>query len=315
MKKNICFIISIILFLSLTFVSCFAFFVPDIKEIGKEPEIISIEPAYLIPGQKAKMSGNNFIAFPKSANKLWINNHPVRVISASNDLIEFIVPKLPLGKAKIKFFVYYLGYKSNETIYPQKESEFMQVTFPAPIIQSTNTLSVKPNMSLLVYGQFSTKKVLIFKIGEEEVKADVISNNVSQLTLPKILPKGLFKIKCFYRRNYASKDKNHLDSSLSNSIILFNDELGSPQLIKLELPQESFKSLREPFTYTVGLYFKSSEKVDITEYTEVKLSGEEIFELNVKNKTIKPIKNGTAKITAKFIWLPINLNLLTRWIY
>ena len=190
MKKFIYFLILVIL--SLTFLKGFAYFVPDINLIGKDPEILSLEPGYLTPGQEVKIIGKNFFAFPKSANKLYINNRPVRVIKARNDSINFLVPKLPIGKVKIKLFIYYMGYKSSEFVYPQKENEFIPVKFHAPSIQKTNTLAVKPNMPIQVYGKFNTNDDLFFKIGEQEFKADLISKGLSQIQLPTVLPKGPF---------------------------------------------------------------------------------------------------------------------------
>ena len=47
--------------LGFSFLKSIAFFVPDINAIGRDPVITKAEPAYLIPGMKVKLYGNNFL--------------------------------------------------------------------------------------------------------------------------------------------------------------------------------------------------------------------------------------------------------------
>ena len=109
----------LILYLSFTFTKCIAYIIPDLDSIGKDPVILSVQPGYLVPGEIVKIKGSNFFEYPRNANKLWINNYPARIITANKDTIEFIVPTIPFGKAKFRFYTSYLGYKSKEIIFSQ----------------------------------------------------------------------------------------------------------------------------------------------------------------------------------------------------
>src|SRR3989338_2995703 len=134
----------IALCLSFSFTNCIAVIIPDITSLGKDPVILAIEPEYLIAGEKVKIKGSNFFEYPKGANKLWINNYPVRILSSNKNTIEFIVPKISLGKAKIRFFTQYIGFKSKEIIYPDK-NDFLTVTFKPPTLTNTERKGVYPN--------------------------------------------------------------------------------------------------------------------------------------------------------------------------
>src|SRR3989338_9652782 len=116
-KNIIVVILSIILLF--TVLKSLAFFVPDINSFGKDPEITSIEPGYLIQGEKIRITGVNFFEFPKNANKLFINNHPVRILSSNNESIEFYMPKIPLGNVRLKLYTNYMGKRSKTFYYPK----------------------------------------------------------------------------------------------------------------------------------------------------------------------------------------------------
>lgn len=293
---------------SLSILKCIAFFVPDINSLGKDPEIVSVEPDYLIPGERAKIKGKNFFELPKNANKLFINNYPVRIISSTNNTIEFIVPRLPLGNARLKFFTSYLGYKSPVIFYPQ-DKEKLLITFHAPFIQSVDSLLAKPKMPIFVYGQFNQKNDLFFKVGTQDVKGDLISKDACKLTLPEIIPRGPFKIKAFYRKHLSRKNLD-IDSAISNHLLLYNDELGNPYLVKIQIPEKIINSFKDEYRYSVILYFKSGESADVTDYSEITSLDESVIDLNKANRTVKPIKNGIGKIKAKFIWSPKNLEFI-----
>ena len=81
-KPNKFTFILFLLLISFLFLKALAFVIPDFEIIGKEPEIKGIESECLIPGQKIKIYGENFFEVPKSANKIWINNYPVRVLKS-----------------------------------------------------------------------------------------------------------------------------------------------------------------------------------------------------------------------------------------
>ena len=76
------------------------------------------------------------------------------------------MPKLPLGKAKIRFFTQYLGYKSKEIIYP--ENSFIAVTFSPPMLNKSEKEGVFPKEELIIYGDFKKSNPLFFKINNTE---------------------------------------------------------------------------------------------------------------------------------------------------
>ena len=135
---------------SFLFLKALAFVIPDYQNVGRDPEITGIESKNLIPGQKVKIYGKNFFELPRSANKVWINNYPARVLKSSNNFVEVIIPKAPLGSAKIKLHTSYLGHKSNETIYPKNKNESLVITFSGPVLKNTDSVSVIPKKILLI---------------------------------------------------------------------------------------------------------------------------------------------------------------------
>lgn len=293
---------SLIYLILLTLLSCFsakAFFIPDIQALGKDPEIYFFEPDYLISGSKVKIYGRNFFTSPKSANKLRINNKKVRVVFASDEYIEFIVPKLPLGEARIKLFTDYLGYKSKEVLYPLDGSSSLVITYPPPILNSVSSYSVKPNDTIFLFGEFNSKKDLFCKIQDKEVHADILDLTTSQIKLPDSLPVGLFKIKGFYK-------KPIFNSPFSNELILYNNEFGPPAFLKISLAQNTFTSIDDQkIPFKVELIFNNGAKTDVTDYSSVSVSSDEVLGLDKTNFKIK--NKGEAEIKAEFSWLPENI--------
>ncbi len=311
MRSVVLLLTSLATLLLISFSQGLAFTIPDILSLGANPEILQIEPSYLIPGTIVKIKGKNFYSSPKSANKLWINNSPIRISKATSDEIEFIVPKLSLSKARLRFYTSYLGYKSKEITYPQNNNEFIDITINPPHILHTDKIAVKPQEELFIYGSYKSTNPIYFKIREEGIIGTLLSNNICKIRLPEKLPYGPFTISSFYK----VRDKD-IDSIQSNELILFNTELGVPLSIKLRLSNTTFNQLDfidKEYPYTVELIFSGLEKsVDVTKYTAVSTQDQatkDLLEINSTKQTIKLKKKGIAKIKAQFIWLPTNLIL------
>ena len=226
MKRFIYFLIPVIL--SLVFIQCYAFIVPDVKILGKDPEITGIEPKYLIPGNIGKIKGNNFFEFPQNANKLFINNKRVKILKSTNDTIEFIVPKIKLGNANIRFYTKYLGYESKSV------TNSCKTTFNGPILSGINTNAVSPGTELQLSGNFSKDKDLFLNINGVFLKAKELSKNSAIFLLPDKLPEGIFKINGFYRIYDRTKTK-YFDSAPSEDLILFNGiNAATPNLLSFK---------------------------------------------------------------------------------
>ena len=291
--------------LLLIFLGSFAFNIPDYESLGKDPLILKVEPDYLIPGQTVKVYGENFFSFPRNANRLEINNKSIRIISATSDLIEFIVPKLPLGKAQIKLFTSYLGHKSKETIFPP--DDFIFVTFPGPEINDVSNISIKPNDIVLFNGRFDKKLKLFFKQADLDIEAEILSDTTCSVKLPSDLPPGPFKIKAFYTKE--DLQQNIFNSVVTHELILFNTT-HEPTFIKIRPAKAYFDSLTdEEIPFIVELFFNSLRKADVTEYSEIIFEDNGVIDLNTQSKTFKIKNPGSAHITAKYLWEPTSLTL------
>lgn len=282
---------------------CIAVFIPDFLIIGSNPEILSVEPSYLIPGEVVRIKGKNFFEFPKKANKLFVNNRPVRILSSKSNYIEFVVPKISPKNGKIKLYTKYFGHKSDEVNYPPETDKYIPITFHGPKLNSTDTYSVKPRDEILIYGNFRNSALLFFRVNNQDVEGTVISNNTCKLKLPKELPSGIFKIEAYYKKKSLQGDE-YFQSVESNPLILYNIASGEPFALKLNLERNKFDSLNLSTAYKVLLYFSSGETVDVTEFSDVKLLDNEFFELNLSERRIKPKKRGYSILEGRFMWLP-----------
>lgn len=288
------------------FLKGLAFLVPDFAKIGKDPEIISIEPPYLIPGNKVKIIGKNFFELPKSANKVYINGYPLRVISAKENILEVKIPKFTNTKnAKINLVTEYLGYRSKGITFPK--NGFLAVTFNAPKIKEVNTSSISPNTKIIVYGIFNNENEIFFKVNDMEIKGNFISKNECEVILPDKLETGPFNIYAFYRK-YFNRSQ-HIDSAPSNKLVLFNTDSGNPLFIRIDLNKTIFNSLKDSYPYKVLLFFSSGKSCDITDFSKIFLQNENIFELNRDKRVLSPLSEGNTNFEAKFIWLPTNTEL------
>ena len=273
-------------FVLLVLFSCFfltahAFFIPDIEVVGKDPEISFLEPDYLIPGSKVKIYGKNFFASPKSANKLMINDKKVRVISASNDYIEFIVPTLSLGEAKIQIFTNYLGYQSKEATYNSP----VLITYIPPVLDSVSSRSVKPNENIFLFGNFNIKNDLFCVINNKEIKVEILDSKTSQIKLPKNLLVGLFKIKLFYRKLINNA---YFNSPFSSELVLYNNEFGSPAFLQISILESIFTVIDDRKTpFTIELFFNNGKKVDVTEYSNIFVDNSDVIDLNKTDFKVK----------------------------
>ncbi len=292
-----------------------AFIIPDITAIGTDPEITSFSTTYLIPGNKVKIIGNGFFEYPKSANKLRINNSPIRITSVTKNEIEFIVPRIPLGKAQVRFHTSYLGYKSKEIVYPSNEKDFLYLALNAPEINHANITSVKPDSEILVYGSFMVSYPIYFQVNDETIKASIISKELCKIKLPKKLPIGPFTLRFFYKK-FASNTNQYTESARSTDFLFYNTEAGIPKSVKIKLQQNNFnsrESLNKEYPYQVELIFNDLKNTaNITNYAQVILnnkSDNDILEINPITKTFKLKNEGTAKLYATFTWLPTNLTL------
>ena len=290
-----------------------AFTIPDITAIGTDPEIVSFSTKYLTPGDKIKIIGNNFFEYPKSANKLRINNYPIRITSATKNEIEFVVPKIPLGKARVKFYTSYLGYKSKEIIYPNNEKDFLYLALNAPEINHANITSVKPDSEILVYGSFMLSYPIYFQVNDDVIKANIISKELCKIKLPKKLPIGPFTLRFFYKR-FISNNNQYTESARSIDLLFYNTEAGIPKAIKIKLSQNYFnsqESFNKEYPYQIELIFNDLKNTtNITNYAQVILNNDnKIIEVNPTTKTFKLKKEGTAKLYTTFTWLPTNLTL------
>ena len=287
-KNIIVVILSIILLF--TVLKSLAFFVPDINSFGKDPEIISIEPGYLIQGEKIRITGVNFFEFPKNANKLFINNHPVRILSSNNESIEFYMPKIPLGNVRLKLYTNYMGKRSKTFYYPEP----LPITIKPPVIERAETISVRPNTRLRIFGYFNTKNNLIFKTTNQKIKAETISDNECILLLPDKLPPGPFKINSYYQK-YLSKSLTYIESPVSNSLTLYNTEYGAPLKLKIRTDTQRIDSLNNEFHISAFVIFQNESEIDVTEYTKFKIPDENIIKIS-NQKLVKPLSRGTVNI-------------------
>src|SRR3989338_3044825 len=303
MKRFIYFLIPVIL--SLVFIQCYAFIVPDVKILGKDPEITGIEPKYLIPGNIGKIKGNNFFEFPQNANKLFINNKRVKILKSTNDTIEFIVPKIKLGNANIRFYTKYLGYESKSV------TNSCKTTFNGPILSGINTNAVSPGTELQLSGNFSKDKDLFLNINGVFLKAKELSKNSAIFLLPDKLPEGIFKINGFYRIYDRTKTK-YFDSAPSEDLILFNVQHGQPLYLKINLEQNLYEELNKEYKFNVSLTFNNKNIIDVTNLCELEAEDKNIVE--IKNDTFKFKASGGTKIKASLFWQPTNTTF-TRSIY
>lgn len=300
------FLLLVIFLPSFFFLKGFAFLMPDFTKIGKDPEILSIEPPYLIPGTTVKIKGNNFFELPRSANKVYINNFSLRIISAKENVLEVKIPKFTNTKnAKIKLFTDYLGYKSKEIIFP--ENGFLNITFNPPKIKEINTYSVSPNTKIVVYGVFNSENEIFFKVNDTEIKGNFISKNECEVILPDKLEIGPFNIYAFYRKHLNASQ--HLDSAPSDKLILFNTDSGNPLFIRINIDKTVFDSLKDFSPYKVFLFFSSGESCDITDFSKIFINNESVFKLNEDKKVLKPLSEGNTNLEAKFLWAPTNTEL------
>ncbi len=285
---------------------CSAFLIPDISNIGKDPVIKAIKPEYLIPGKTIKIYGENFYESPKSANKIFINSLPARILSVSKEFLEIKIPSIkidPTKEIEIKVFTNYLGYKSKEYIYPGKDDKPLFLTFPSPKVKNITSFSVKPDSEIILEGDF--KKIPIFiKVKDDFIEGRIISKDKCSVILPKTLPGGPFKITTYYRKELQN---GFLYSAPSNEFVLYNTYLSNPLFLKINIDKSTFR-INDSAKYNINLYFNNLS-VDITDFCDILVSDESIFKINKKDKTIKPIKDGSCILKANFLWLPNNTEL------
>lgn len=288
-----------------------AFVIPDIEKLGKNPEITSLEPHYLIPGDKVILHGKNFFVLPKSANKLKINGKAVRINKATDSTIEFTVPRLKLGSARVELFTSYLGHKSKVFIYPSSDNQIVPVTYKGPVFFRISSTSVKPSDEIYVHGFFDDSKELFFKLGNFAVKGEIISSNTAKLIIPDKLPIGFFDLSLFYKKKIKQDGSViYFDSAFSDKVRVFSIEHGSPGFIKLSVPKTVFHSLDiAEIPYKAELIFNNGLKKDVTSYLDLFVKGKDVIELDSKNSTFRIKGSGIAEITASYLWEPTKLRL------
>ncbi|MBI1859062.1 MAG: IPT/TIG domain-containing protein [Candidatus Melainabacteria bacterium] len=285
-----------------------AFVIPDVNNIGKDPKIYSVSPRYLIPGDRVKIIGENFLASPKTANKLFINGKKVRILSATNNELEFIVPKLPLGEGKIVLFTHYLGLKSQEEIYPNHSTNGFYITFKAPEVLGVNSIEVKPNQKLTVFGNFNLKKEVYFKLDNGIFKGKIFSNRSAELVLPDKLPLAPIPLKMFYRKTVLKKGTQlFFDSAFSDDLTLYNIEFGEPQYLNISIENSVFDVIPDKeLSYRVELIYGNGKKTDVTDFVAIEMIGDEIAKIDKVNKKLKVHAGGIVTLKAMFLWEPIS---------
>lgn len=302
MKKLIS-MITVVLF-SLSLLECAAFVIPDLNAVGRNPEIISIEPKYLVPGRKVKVRGNNFFSNPKNANKIRINGKPVRVLKASSTELEIVIPRLKFGRAEITLFTKYLGLKSKKTSFKS------DIVISPPIINFPEDVGVIPNKDIYLTGMFNRRNKIYFKIAGEKIEGKVLSKDRCKLVAPEKLPKGLVELSASYSRKLKSGEV--VTSPLTEKLTFYNVENGDPVLIKLFVDKTSFEELGGDTSYRVIAHFKNGQRVDVTKFSEIDISKSDVVENNSNEKLLKINKPGRAEITASFIWKPTGVSLLDK---
>ncbi len=69
-------------------------------EILPSPKISSVYPVSLLPGQTISIRGSGF-SDAREGNRVYIGEYPAPVVGASSQLINAMVPNMPVGAAKV----------------------------------------------------------------------------------------------------------------------------------------------------------------------------------------------------------------------
>lgn len=300
------FILSFLLFFVST-LGVIAFNIPDVNSLGKDPVITGVENNYLIPNKIATIYGRNFLFNPLKSNFLFVNGKRAKILSASKNSLNFIVPNVKPGYGKIKFYTQYLGYRSKKVLFPEKGN--LELKIPIPAIKSFNTNFVYPGNSVYFGGDFKQGSKIFFQFDNKIIESMLLSRHKGVFVLPDSLPVGLFDLQYFQEKKFKNKNVIYtVKSPLSKNFTFYNLDSGEPYLLKLTLNgniSDSF--IGAEYLFTVSAIFPGENEIDVTSLVNVSFTPDDILVSN-RDKLIV-LNEGQVVLNASLLWEPTSNHL------